>query len=64
MPYVTIPAISRTNLLNSAERRWRGIRETRSDLEPALVLQRGLLTLVIDLAARQYTNRDFGIMSP
>jgi hypothetical protein len=50
MPYVTIPAISRANLLHSAERRWRGIRETRPDLEPALVLQRGLLTLVIDLA--------------
>ena len=51
MPYVTIPANSRANLLDSAERRWRGIREARPDLEPALVLQRGLLTLVIDLAA-------------
>jgi FdhE protein len=51
MPYVTIPALSRENLLNSAEGRWRAIRDARPDLEPALALQRGLLTLVIDLAA-------------
>jgi len=51
MPYVTIPAISRENLLNSAERRWRAIGDDRPDLLPALALQRGLLTLVIDLAA-------------
>jgi FdhE protein len=51
MPYVTIPAVFRENLLNAAERRWHAIREARPDLEPALALQRGLLTLVIDLAA-------------
>jgi hypothetical protein len=51
MPYVSIPAISRENLLNSAEARWQAIRTARPDLEPALALQRGLLTLVIDLAA-------------
>jgi FdhE protein len=51
MPHVTVPAISRENLLISAERRWRAIREIRPDLEPALALQRGLLTLVVDLAA-------------
>ena len=51
MPYVTIPAISRENLLNSAERRWRAIGDARPDLLPALALQRGLLTLVLDLAA-------------
>ena len=50
MPFVTVPAVSRSNLLNSAERRWRAIREIRPDLEPALTLQRQLLTLVIDLA--------------
>ena len=50
MPYVTIAAISRENLLISAERRWRATGEVRPDLEPALALQRGLLTLVIDLA--------------
>ena len=51
MPYVPIPAISRENLLHSAEQRWRAVGEVRPDLEPALALQRGLLTLVIDLAA-------------
>jgi hypothetical protein len=50
MPYVRIAAISRENLLISAERRWRATCEVRPDLEPALALQRGLLTLVIDLA--------------
>jgi FdhE protein len=51
MAYVPIPAVSRENLLNSAEARWRAIRDVRPDLEPALVLQRRLLTLVIDVAA-------------
>jgi FdhE protein len=51
MPCVTIPAVSRENLLDSAERRWRALNEARPDLEPALALQRRLLTLVIDLAA-------------
>jgi FdhE protein len=51
MSYVSIPAISRENLLNSAEARWRAIADARPDLEPALALQRRLLTLVVDLAA-------------
>ena len=51
MPYVPVPAPSRQNVMNSAERRWLAIREARPDLEPALALQRGLLTLVADLAA-------------
>ena len=50
MPLVTVPAVSRSNLVDSADRRWRAIREARPDLEPALALQRQLLTLVIDLA--------------
>jgi FdhE protein len=50
MPYVTIPRISRENLMDSAEYRWRAILEGRPDLEPALTLQRRLLTIVIDLA--------------
>jgi FdhE protein len=37
-------------LLHSAEARWRAIVETRPDLTPAIDLQRGLLTLVLDLA--------------
>ena len=51
MSYVSIPAISRENLLNSAETRWRAIADARPDLEPALALQRRLLTLVVDLGA-------------
>jgi len=50
MPYVTIPAVSRTHLLDSAGRRWQAVGASRPDLEPALRLQRQLLTLVIDLA--------------
>src|SRR5258708_20106389 len=50
MPYVTIQAVSRENLLNSARQRWQVIREARPDLEPALALQRQLLTRIIDLA--------------
>src|SRR5882672_6650916 len=51
MPYVTILAFSRTNLVGAAQRRWQAIREARPDLEPALALQQRLLTLVLDLAA-------------
>jgi hypothetical protein len=50
MSYVTIQAFSRENLLKTAERRWQAIRETRPELEPALALQRELLTRTIDLA--------------
>jgi FdhE protein len=50
MPYVTISAFSRADLIDSAQQRWRAIRDARPDLEPALALQRRLLTLVLDLA--------------
>jgi FdhE protein len=50
MPYVTIQAPSREKLLDSAERRWQAIRDSRPDLEPALVLQRELIGRMIDLA--------------
>jgi FdhE protein len=50
MPHVPIPAVSRPYLLESAERRWQAIAARRPDLEPALALQRRLLTLVIDVA--------------
>jgi FdhE protein len=50
MPYVTIQAFSRENLLESAQQRWQMIRKDRPDLEPALALQRELLTCMIDLA--------------
>jgi FdhE protein len=51
MAYVTIQALSRENLLDSARQRWQVIREARPDLEPALALQGELLTRLIDLAA-------------
>jgi len=57
MPYVTIEAVSRANLLDSAQHRWRIVRETRPDLEPALALQRELLTRIIDLAAALVKGR-------
>ncbi|HEV8209463.1 MAG TPA: formate dehydrogenase accessory protein FdhE [Vicinamibacterales bacterium] len=57
MPYVTIQAFSRKNLRDSAERRWQAIRETRPDLEPALALQRDLLTRTIDLAETLGSSR-------
>jgi FdhE protein len=50
MPYVTISAISRENFAKTAEERWRAVARSRPDLEPALGLQRRLLTLVADLA--------------
>jgi FdhE protein len=51
MPYVTIQAFSRENLLDSARRRWQAIHETRPDLDPAVALQQRLLTRMIDLSA-------------
>jgi len=51
MAYVTIQALSRENLLDSARQRWQVIREARPDLEPALALQGELVTRLIDLAA-------------
>jgi len=51
MPHVPIPAISREKLMNSAEQRWHAIRAARPDLDPALALQRRLLTHVLDLVA-------------
>ena len=50
MPYVTIQAFSREKLLESARRRWQIIRQERPDLEPALGLQRELLTCMIALS--------------
>ena len=57
MPYVTIQVVSRENLLDSAHRRWQAIREIRPDLEPALALQRELLTRMIDLASTVAAGR-------
>jgi FdhE protein len=50
MPYVPIQAFSRENLLEMAGRRWETIRSDRPDLEPALALQRELLSRTVELA--------------
>src|SRR5262245_37195484 len=54
MPYVPIlagkPLDSGVAVLDTAERRWRVILESRAQLGPAIDLQRRLLTLVRDLA--------------
>ena len=50
MPHVQIPTISRQNLADLAEKRWRAVLAARPDLAPALDLQRRLLSHVSDLA--------------
>ena len=49
MPYVPVPALPRDQLLESAERRWGRVVSDRPDLTPAVLLQRRLLGIVIDL---------------
>ena len=49
MPYVIAPSVSREECLASAEGRWKGILTARPDLEPAVVLQRRLITIVVEL---------------
>ena len=51
-PYVPVSGGNRVDLLDTADRRWRAIRAARPDLDPALDLQRRLLTLVLDLDDR------------
>src|SRR5690349_11521084 len=50
MPFASIPAISRPNLLEIAERRWAAVQAARPDLAPALDLQRRLLGIVMSVA--------------
>jgi len=50
VPYVPVAHPPRTEILASAERRWKALIEAKPDLQAAVDLQRGLLTLVIDLA--------------
>jgi FdhE protein len=51
VPYVPVAHPPRTEVLDSAERRWKALVEAEPGLHAAVNLQRGLLTLVIDLAA-------------
>ncbi len=57
MPYLPVAQPPQNEILASAERRWRALIDLRPDLEPAVKLQRGLLTLVIDLAATVDSGR-------
>jgi FdhE protein len=50
MPQVLIPPTSRADVLEMAERRWSALVSSRPDLEPAVRLQRALLSEVADLA--------------
>ena len=50
MPFVALAPSSRESRLAVAATRWTTILETRPDLAPAVILQRRLLGLVIDLA--------------
>jgi hypothetical protein len=51
MPHIAVPSVRRDELFAAAQARWEALLATRPDLEPAVLLQRRLLTLVIDLAA-------------
>src|SRR5262245_27388203 len=51
MGYATVLGGKPDDLLETAETRWRAIREQRPELGPALELQRKLLTLVAALSA-------------
>jgi formate dehydrogenase accessory protein FdhE len=50
VPYVPVVHPPRAEVLASAERRWHALIAAKPDLNAAVDLQRGLLTLVIDLA--------------
>ena len=50
MPYLPVAHPPQAEVLASAERRWQALVEAKPDLQAAVSLQRGLLTLVIDLA--------------
>jgi len=51
MPYVAVESIDPPDLLATAERRWTTMSAARPDLQPAIDLQRALLTTVVEVAA-------------
>src|SRR5262249_11500117 len=57
MPYVPIAAVSRENLMISAEARWQRVAGTRPDLAPALALPRQLPARVLAAAGVFETGR-------
>jgi FdhE protein len=50
VPYLPVAHRPQAEVLASAERRWQALVEAKPDLQAAVNLQRGLLTLVIDLS--------------
>ena len=57
MPYVPVPALTRDKLLETAESRWSRVVNDHPDLTPAVDLQRGLLTIVVDLGVAVDSGR-------
>jgi FdhE protein len=55
--YLPVAHPPQAEVLASAERRWKRLVEARPDLQAAVNLQRGLLTLVIDVARRVDAGR-------
>ena len=57
MAYLPVAHPPQAEVLASAERRWKRLVEAKPDLQAAVNLQRGLLTLVIDVARRVDAGR-------
>jgi FdhE protein len=57
MAYLPLSRVKRADLLEMAERRWAAFSAARPDLEPAVALQRRLLSAMIDLGAAFETGR-------
>jgi FdhE protein len=57
VPYVAVGAGTDVERRQAADRRWKALAESRPDLGPAVELQRRLLEIVIDLAARLGAER-------
>lgn len=51
MPYIVVRPVDRAALVSLATARWDALELARPDLEPAVALQRRLITLVIDTAS-------------
>jgi FdhE protein len=49
MPYMPVPMLSREELERAADERWTAILEARPELQPAVALQRRLISIVIDV---------------
>jgi len=57
MPYVPVLAPTGSDALGAAEDRWAAVTRARPDLEPAVALQRRLLTIVVAIADELQQSR-------